>query len=134
MFGVTKFHSYLYGHRFTLITDHKPLLSLLDGSKPVSPQASGRIQRWALTMAAYEYSLIFRSTTQHANADALSRLPLPEKPSSVPVPADLVLLVENLENGPITPAQIRTWTLRDPLLARVLRCIGKAGPATRMKS
>ncbi len=129
MFGVTKFHSYLYGHRFTLITDHKQLLSLLDGSKPVSPQASGRIQRWALTMAAYEYSLIFRSTTQHANADALSRLPLPEKPSSVPVPAELVLLVENLENGPITPAQIRTWTLRDPLQARVLCCIREGWPS-----
>ena len=30
VFGVKRFHSYLYGHPFTLITDHKPLLSLFN--------------------------------------------------------------------------------------------------------
>ena len=55
MFGVKKFHSYLYGHHFTLITDHKPLLTLFNESEL---QASGRIQCWALTLAAYEYTLL----------------------------------------------------------------------------
>ena len=39
-------------------------------------QASCRIQRWALTLAAYEYILSFCSSAQHRNADTLSRLPL----------------------------------------------------------
>ena len=33
-FGVNRFRSFLYGHHFSLITDHKPLQSLLAGNKP----------------------------------------------------------------------------------------------------
>ena len=29
MYGIRKLHSYLFGHKFTLIADHKPLLSIL---------------------------------------------------------------------------------------------------------
>ena len=119
MFGVKKFHSYLYGRPFTLITDHKPLLTLFNESRAVPPQASGRIQRWALTLAAYEYTLLWRPTQQHENADAMSRLPLPEKPLETPLPAELVLLMEHLEESPVTATQIRMWTRRDPLLSRV---------------
>ena len=42
VYGVTRFHSYLFGHHFKLQTDHKPLLTLFNESKAVSPQASGR--------------------------------------------------------------------------------------------
>ena len=41
VFGVKRFHLYLYGRSFTSATDHKPLLSLLGAKKPVPPQASG---------------------------------------------------------------------------------------------
>ena len=74
VYGVTCFHLYLFGHRFKLQTDHKPLL--FHESKAVSPQASGRIQHWALTLALYKYTILCRTKRQHANADAVSRLPL----------------------------------------------------------
>ena len=44
VFGVKHFYSYLFGHPFELVTDHKPLLGLFGESKPSSPQASARIQ------------------------------------------------------------------------------------------
>ena len=78
VFGVTRFHAYLFGHHFTLITDNKAIMSLFDSDKLISPQASGQIQRWALKLATYEYTVWFRPTNEHVNADALSRLTLPE--------------------------------------------------------
>ena len=66
VFGVKKFHSYLCGHHFTLITDHKPLTTLFSEKKAISPQASGRIQRWSLTLSAYEYEIQYRSTSMQA--------------------------------------------------------------------
>lgn len=43
VFGVKKFHSYIFGHCFELVTDHKPLLALLHQYKPTSAQASASI-------------------------------------------------------------------------------------------
>ena len=74
-----KFHTYLFGHPFELITNHRPLLTLLSESKAPSPQASARIRR-SLFMASYEYTMKFRGTQLHSNADALSRLPPPVPP------------------------------------------------------
>ena len=40
VFGVKRFHPYLLGHPFELVTDHKPLLALLGECKASSQQAS----------------------------------------------------------------------------------------------
>jgi len=114
VFGIKRFHSYLFGRHFYLCTDHKPLLTLFKESRAVNPQASARIQRWALTLSMYEYTLQFKKTEDHANADALSRLPLPEHPQSVPLPVETIYLMECLESSPITAVQIRSWTKERP--------------------
>jgi len=49
--------SLLLGQKFTLCTDHKPLQSLLNGSKAVPTIVSARIQRWALTLSMHEYTI-----------------------------------------------------------------------------
>ena len=46
--GIKKFHDYVFGHPFELITDHKPLLGLLKEHKGTLQQASIRIKRWSL--------------------------------------------------------------------------------------
>ena len=110
IFGIKKFYSYLFGHLFTLITDHKPLLGLLNKHKPTSQHASARVRRWALYLSMFEYTLQFRNTTAHANADALSRLPLPVEPAISKLPPELVLLIEHMSESPVTACQIRTFT------------------------
>ena len=120
VFGVKKFHDYVFGRHFQLVTDHKPLLGLIKEDRAIPTQASARIKRWALLLSNYEYSLVFRSTTAHANADALSRLPLPEEPAKTVLEPELVLLAEHLADSPVTASDIRSWTKRDQKLLKVL--------------
>ena len=123
IFDIKRFYSYLFGHPFTLITDHKPLLGLLGGQKPTSPQASARIRHWSLYLSMFEYTLKFRNTLAHANADTLSRLPLPEKPTVSQTPPELVLLADHLANSPVTADQIRAATRKDPQLVPVVQFV-----------
>jgi hypothetical protein len=90
VFATKKFHLYLYGQHFTVYSDHKPLLGLFGPTKAVPQMASARMQRWILTMATYEYDLKYRPGSQNANADGLSRLPLPTKYRNPPVPEEVV--------------------------------------------
>ena len=48
IFGLKKFHQFLYGNAFTIKTDHKPLEGLLNEKKGIPTLAAPRIQRWAL--------------------------------------------------------------------------------------
>ncbi len=43
-------------------------------------------------MSAYEYTMVYKSKDSHANADALSRLPLPEVEQEQGNPAQVLLL------------------------------------------
>ena len=85
---------------------------LFNEDKAVPAQASSRIQRWALLSASYENTIVYRSTTKHSNADAMSRLPLPDKPKMTPVPTELVLMIEKLDEAPFSAKQMATWTQR----------------------
>ena len=77
MFGVKRFYNYLYGRRFTLQTDHKPLTYILGPKQGIPSLAVAHLQRWAVILSEYTYNIEYRSTGVHANADGLSRLPLP---------------------------------------------------------
>ena len=126
IFGIKRFHDYLLGQHFELVRDHKPLLGLLKEDLATPLQASARIKRWSLFLSNYEYTLVFRNTTAHANTDALSRLPLPEEPVKTFTDPELVLLAEHLS---VTANDIRTWTRRDQELSRVLQYVQQGWPS-----
>jgi len=59
--------------------------------------ASARVQHWALTLNAYSYKVQYVPGRDNANADVFSRLPLPVQPAEIPMPEELVFLLENLQ-------------------------------------
>ena len=128
IFGVKKFHDYLHGHHFTIYSDHQSLQHLFNENKPVPQMASSRLKRWSLTLQAYEYTIQHKPGKQLANADALSRLPLPQQPQAVPVPGDINLVFQQLNMTPMTAIDIKSETDKDPLLNKVLQFVRNGWP------
>ena len=68
-------------------------------------------------MSTYDYELWYRA----GNADALSGLPLPDTPNSVPTPEEVVCMMQHINNITSTSvADLRNHTRRDPILSDVL--------------
>jgi len=66
---VTKhFRPYIYGTKFKVVTDHKPLICLLNVN-----DLDSRLIRWRLKLEEYDYEIIHKAGRANANADALSR-------------------------------------------------------------
>ena len=53
IFGVKRYHKYLYGRRFTMVTDHKPLTAILGPKEGIPSLAAARLQRWAILLTGY---------------------------------------------------------------------------------
>ena len=118
VFGVTKFRQYLLGRHFKLLTDHKPLITLLGEHKQVPQLASARIKRWSLLLAAYNYTIEFISGKQNVYADYLSRKPIHGQPTPAEQVEVKVMLVEGDEiiNSKIMALE----TKKDQILSKVL--------------
>ena len=80
--------------------------------------ASGRLQRWALTLSSYSYSIKFKKSSLHSNADALSRLPISDHPAEVPMVPKVIALLEKLSTVPLTAAKLQNFTSRNPIPAK----------------
>lgn len=73
IFGTRRFQKYLYGRKFKLITDHKPLTAIFGEKKGIPALAALRLQRWSVLLSAYDYEIVYRKSQDHGNADYLSR-------------------------------------------------------------
>ncbi len=119
IFGINKFHTYLYGRHFTLVTDHKPLTTILGPNKGIPSMTAARLQRWAVRLSAYSYTIEFRPTQQHSNADGLSRLPLNVVCASDSAPDPSCFNVKQIESLPVTSTDLAKATRTDPILSQV---------------
>jgi hypothetical protein len=68
LFGIEKYRPYVEGTHFQVITDHYSLLWLAHLQNP-----SGRLARWSLRMAQYNFSISHRKGKLNVVPDALSR-------------------------------------------------------------
>jgi hypothetical protein len=75
VWAVLKLQRYLNGSPFTVVTDHQPMIQLVESSSKTL--TSPRAERWRMLLQPYvgQMSFVHRAGKLHGNVDALSRLP-----------------------------------------------------------
>jgi len=124
IFGVKHFHKYLYVREFTILSDHKPLMHIFQ-SKVTPAMASAGFRDG---QSFWVGITILMSINQDRAMLMHSRLPLAVHPQEVPVPPEVVHLMERLEVTPASASQVR---MQKPLLSKVKRYVMLGWPLTK---
>ena len=119
-----KFHDYLYGAQFEVVTDYYPLTYVLSTAKL---DATGH--RWVAALANYNFAITYRSGKLNKDADGLSRHFEGNEPeriiypdvlkaviSTCLVPEKEPMLVENIAVTNATQVQVLDDLIRQDLL------------------
>jgi hypothetical protein len=117
IFWATKyFFKYLFGRRFTLITDNEPLVAIFGDKKGLPKLSAMRLFHYALYLQNFQFDIKYRKTDLHGNADCLSRLPPDTTIDDMVLERDEVdcLQMELVETMPIAAADIAREIPRDP--------------------
>lgn len=135
VYGVTKFHQFIWGRRFTLITDHRPLMAIFVSGRGVPTHTLNRLQRWAPILLAYEFDIKFMRTTEFGQADVLSRLIAERRPEEedlviAAVQHDNLILQEHDRAMPESFDETGIATLQDKPMVEVLQFIFSGWPAS----
>ena len=115
-----RFHAYLYGAEFELMTDHKPLEFIFSPKSKTCP----RIERWLLRMQPYKFSVKYIPGPKNI-ADSLSRLLHPTSNLKEKSQTDEYVKWVAQESTPValTTREIESASEEDPELQSVRECL-----------
>jgi len=127
-----KFHDYLYGQKFSVLTDNNPLTYVLTTAKL---DATG--YRWLAQISAYDFSIRYRTGKTNVDADALSRLPIDNETVkaichqddredvvlSLPVQVSAVESISKDSLSTVIPLDIKNLQKEDNNLHQIMRGI-----------
>lgn len=139
VFAVTRFHRMLFGRKFVLETDHKPLLQIFGSRKGIPTYTANRLQRWALTLLLYDFEIQYISTDSFGHADILSRLINRHvRPEEEYVIANLELehsirtvINESLQTFPLSFKVVQSETRNDECFQQVIRYVNEGWPSKK---
>ncbi|XP_054279520.1 uncharacterized protein K02A2.6-like [Macrosteles quadrilineatus] len=120
--GLKKFFPYCYGRKFILVTDHKPLVSIFHPNKTLPSISATRLFNYAHFLSGFNYQIEYRKTTDHANADFLSRFPT-EHTSINHVDDRSLFQISQLDSFLVDSQIISRKTAEDKFLQSVLRAL-----------
>nr|XP_029711531.1 uncharacterized protein K02A2.6-like [Aedes albopictus] len=128
IFGVKKFFQFLYGRKFMLITDNQAISKIFGEHKGLPVMSALRMQHYATYLQSFDYEIRFRKSVDHANADAMSRIPLSQAdPENVIKEADVIEL-NQIESLPLTAAELAQATAEDRSVRNLIQGIKHGQP------
>ncbi|CAI2734266.1 unnamed protein product [Schistosoma spindalis] len=127
VFAVRKFHKMLYGRKFTLQTDHRPLLAIFGSKKGIPIHAANRLTRWATMLLGYDFELLYKPSACMGHADGLSRLIANNRKleedsvvASISIEPEIKrVFCDAIRILPVTAEAVKEATASDPLLKRI---------------
>jgi len=122
IFGVKKFHQFLFGNHFTLVTDHKPLTQIFNPQKGLPAYSAMRMQHYAVFLQAFHFNIKYRKSQDHGNADGFSRLPIVETRTGEYDPID-IYQIDNLETLPVTAKEVYVEARKDNELNKIIKAL-----------
>jgi hypothetical protein len=92
--ALKKWRAYLIGTPFTVETDHVSLKWMRE------TKDNAKLLRWALQLEDFDFKVVHRSGKANANADALSRITIPDSISESSTGTNLTLLLDEAISEP----------------------------------
>ena len=122
VFGCERYHLYVMGSRFTVVTDHKPLVSIYNNPQSNPP---AWIEHWTLCLQRYDMTVVYRPGKDNP-ADYLSRHPDPH-PKAYRAEMEgeeyVNFVAINAVPKAITFEEVQEETLKDEILQQVASAI-----------
>lgn len=123
VFALHRLHNYIHGGEVTVMTDHKPLVSMFQ--RPVH-LSSVRQQRLLLKIHEYDVTLRYLKGKDNCIADALSRLPIESKQANevdpdITIPVHAITDTLNASESRIQ--RVRRATTSDPTMNQLTHYI-----------
>lgn len=132
IYGLKKFYQYLYGRKFKLVTDHRPLIAMFGPGKATPTLAANRLARWAMILNQFDYDIEYRKTADHSNADALSRLPVSEDPifdgEESEDDREMVCAIDEISRRFQPADSLKRESAKDPVISTVIRFTREGWP------
>ncbi|XP_049866919.1 uncharacterized protein K02A2.6-like isoform X1 [Pectinophora gossypiella] len=130
IFGVKRFHQYLFGVQtpFILKTDHRPLLTIFGKKNGISVTAALRLQRYAIILSAYNYTVQYITSKNNVIADYFSRAPLPSMDNESERDSGHSFLFLDANIKPVSYDDIKQATASDKVLCTVIKYMSHGWP------
>ncbi|XP_058445611.1 uncharacterized protein K02A2.6-like [Malaya genurostris] len=130
---IKKFHKYLFGKKFQIYTDHKPLVGIFGKTGKNSIYVT-RLQRYILELSIYDFDIQYRPSHKMGNADFCSRFPL-----ETPVPErydgdEFIRSINFSKDMPLNFEFIANETKEDRFIQNILKFMSNGWPRKMNRS
>lgn len=140
VWAVQKFFKYLYARHWTLITDHKPLVQIMQPSKSLPVLCISRMANYSDFLSNFDFNVVHKTSKENANADYLSRI-MPKVTKTCKINSHDGsgddrdgfdnFIIGQINQLPLTAESIARETKKDEHLGKILQILESGGCVAR---